>query len=414
MFIKETLPNGIRIVTEELKHVRSVSVGIWIGAGSRDESTSNNGIAHFIEHMLFKGTKNRTAKQIAEELDAVGGQLNAFTAKEYTCLYAKTLDEHFDVAVDILSDMFFNSVFDAEEIEKEKNVVIEEINMYEDAPDELIHDYFVSTIWGDHPLGRPVIGTKEVVADVTRQDILDFIQSNYRPNQIVIAVAGNVTHQKVVEKISPIFAVMSGAKADRVCTEPVASPQVVNRKKDTEQVHLCLGMPGLHLDHADMYVMHVMNGILGGGLSSRLFQHIREEKGLAYSVYSYHSAYKDAGLFSVYTGLTAKNLEQVLSLITYELNELKQGKLTDAEVTRAQAQLKGSLFLGLESASNRMSRLGKLELSLGKIITAEEAAEKINQVTLDDVRKLADKLFQADKAVVATIGPVNEKVVFSL
>ncbi|ADG82249.1 M16 family metallopeptidase [Thermincola potens] len=410
MYIKEQLPNGIRVVTEEIPHVRSVSIGLWVGVGSRDETDENSGIAHFIEHMMFKGTKNRSAKQIAEELDAIGGQLNAFTAKEYTCYYAKTLDEHFPKSLNLLADMFFNSLYDPQEIDKERNVIIEEINMYEDAPDELIHDLFASTLWNNHPLGRSIIGTREVVEKINRADIISFLKTFYTPDQLVIAVAGNVKHDRVMELITPLFDRMEGKSTARNYAKPVPVYQVATKKKDTEQVHLCIGVPGLPLDHEQIYSLYVLNSILGGGISSRLFQEIREERGLAYSVYSYHNSYKDAGLFSIYTGLSLKNIGPVVELITRELKQIKAGKVTEEEVFRAKEQLKGSLYLGLENVSNRMSRIGKSELCLGRIITPEEAVEKINRVGIKDVQLLAEQLFASDKMVLTSIGPMDHKI----
>ncbi|KNZ69322.1 peptidase M16 domain-containing protein [Thermincola ferriacetica] len=410
MYIKEQLPNGIRVVTEEIPHVRSVSIGLWVGVGSRDETDENSGIAHFIEHMMFKGTKNRSAKQIAEELDAIGGQLNAFTAKEYTCYYAKTLDEHFPKSLNLLADMFFNSLYDPQEIDKERNVIIEEINMYEDAPDELIHDLFASTLWNNHPLGRSIIGTREVVEKINRADIISFLKTFYTPDQLVIAVAGNVKHDRVMELITPLFDRMEGKSTARNYAKPVPVYQVATKKKDTEQVHLCIGVPGLPLDHEQIYSLYVLNSILGGGISSRLFQEIREERGLAYSVYSYHNSYKDAGLFSIYTGLSLKNIGPVVELISRELKQIKAGKVTEEEVFRAKEQLKGSLYLGLENVSNRMSRIGKSELCLGRIITPEEAVEKINRVGIKDVQLLAEQLFASDKMVLTSIGPMDHKI----
>lgn len=411
MYKKETLPNGVRIITEEIPHVRSVSIGLWVGAGSRDERPEINGMAHFIEHMMFKGTQSRTAKQIAEELDAVGGQLNAFTSKEYTCYYAKVLDEHLDVAIDLLADMFFNSLFQPEELEKEKNVIIEEIKMYEDAPDELVHDFFASTIWHDHALGRPIIGNIDIVRSITREQMLDFYKNFYVPGSLVIAVAGSIRHEAVVAKLAPLFSDFTGPAPARHYLSPVANARILGKQKETEQVHLCLGTPGLPLDHEKTYILHVLNSILGGGISSRLFQEIREERGLAYSVYSYHTSYRDAGLFSVYTGLSRENLDEVLELIAREIKNIKKQGASPEEVRRAKAQLKGSMFLGLENVSNRMSRLGKSELCLGRIILPEEAAEKIDRVTGEDVRKLAGELFVKENFTMAAIGPEQDVTV---
>lgn len=405
MHKKETLGNGVRIVTEEMPFVRSVSIGIWVGAGSRDEDETNNGVAHFIEHMMFKGTTRRSAKQIAETLDAVGGQLNAFTSKEYTCYYAKVLDEYLDIATDLLTDMFFNSAFKEEELEKEKNVIIEEIKMYEDAPDELVHDIFANTIWSGHALGRPVIGTAQIIQQMERQEILDFKDKLYLPESIVVAVAGNIRHEEVVGKLAPLFGALKKRPDSRKFFAPKAQSSVFLKKKDTEQVHLCVGTPGLPLDHEKTYVLHVMNSVLGGGLSSRLFQEIREERGLAYSVYTYHSSYRDAGLFSVYAGLSKLNLSKVVSLIGEELKSVRATGITQQELVRAKEQLKGSLYLGMENVSNRMSRLGKSELCLNRVVTVDEAVDKINAVSLDDVKELARQFFRSDNLVVSSIGP---------
>lgn len=406
---KETLPNGVRIITEEMPYVRSASIGIWVGAGSRDESESNNGIAHFIEHMLFKGTTARSAKDIAETLDAVGGQLNAFTSKEYTCYYAKVLDEHLDIAIDLLSDMFFNSTFKEEDIEKEKNVIIEEIKMYEDTPDELVHDLFANTLWSGHPLGRSVIGTAGIISQITRKDLVDFMEGYYRPDGVVVAVAGNIKHDEVIGKLAPIFSNNTSPRNERKYVAPTAGSRVYYRKKDTEQVHFCLGTPGLPLDHDDIYVLHVMNSVLGGGISSRLFQEIREERGLAYSIYTYHSSYRDAGLFSIYAGLSPGNLNDVISLITKEMKSLRVNGITKEELARTREQLKGSILLGLENVSSRMSRIGKSELCLNRVVSVEEAVERINRVTADDVRELAQQLFTGEKIVVSSIGPETEE-----
>ncbi|MHB9093363.1 MAG: M16 family metallopeptidase [Eubacteriales bacterium] len=409
MYKKEILPNGIRIVTEEMPYVRSVSIGIWVAAGSRDENETNSGVAHFIEHMMFKGTGKRSAKAIAETLDAVGGQLNAFTSKEYTCYYTKVLDEYLDISVDLLSDMFFNSVFDEDEIEKEKNVIIEEIKMYEDAPDELVHDIFANTMWSGHALGRPVIGAAEIIRQMGKKDIVSFKDNLYLPESIVVAVAGNIKHEDVISKLTPLFGGLKKKTAKRKYTAPQAQSSVSFKKKDIEQVHLCIGTPGLSLDHENIYVLHAMNSVLGGGLSSRLFQEIREERGLAYSVYTYHSSYRDAGLFSVYAGLSKKNLKRVVSLISKEMKSLRANGVTKKELVRAKEQLKGSLFLGLENVSNRMSRLGKSELCLNRVVTVEEAVERINAVTLDDVKDLAKRFFKSDNIVVSSIGPELEE-----
>lgn len=414
MYKKEVLPNGVRIVTEEMPYVRSISIGIWVAAGSRDETTKNNGVAHFIEHMLFKGTEKRSAKVIAETLDAVGGQLNAFTSKEYTCYYAKVLDEYFDISVDLLGDMFFNSSFKEDEIEKEKNVIIEEIKMYEDAPDELVHDFFANTMWSGHALGRPVIGTTENIINMTRQGLLDFRDKFYSPKSVVVAVAGNIKHEVVVEKLTSLFGNFHTKSRKRSYVAPKPHAKMFFKKKDTEQLHLCIGTPGLALDDEKSYVMHIMNSVLGGGLSSRLFQEIREERGLAYSVYSYHSSYRDAGLFSIYAGLSRKNLNKVISIIQKEMKSIRTRGITKKELVRAKQQLTGSMYLGLENVSNRMSRLGKSELCLNRVVTVDEAVERINAVNLDDVRDLAKRFFKSENIVVSSIGPDTDGKPFEI
>lgn len=410
MYHKHTLENGVRIISEEIPYVRSVAIGIWIDIGSRDEDEKNNGISHFIEHLMFKGTEKRNAKDIAESLDAVGGQLNAFTAKEYTCYYAKVLDEHFSLAVDVLSDMVLNSKFDEKDIDKEKKVVIEEIKMYEDTPDELVHDLLVNSIWSGHSLGRPILGTKDVINNMSRQQVCDFYQENYIPENIVIAVAGNIKHQEVIDRLSPIFSQIKGVKAKRSLNKPVFIKNVVSKEKDIEQVHLCIGTTGLPANDEQSYVKHVINSILGGGISSRLFQSIREERGLAYSVFSYTSSYQDAGLFAVYAGLSPKNIQEVIALIMNENKAFANGEISEYEINKAKEQLKGNLLLGLESVGGRMSRLGKSELTLGKIYTPDEIVERINQVNRDKAIELAHELFTEENYVITSISPKGTNV----
>lgn len=410
MYKKTELPNGVRILTEEIDHVRSVAIGLWVGAGSRDEREGYEGISHFIEHMFFKGTQNRTARELAESLEAVGGQLNAFTTKEYTCFYAKVLDEDMDLAIDVLSDMFFSSLFDEKEIEKEKKVVIEEIKMYEDSPDELIHDLFSEYVWNDHPLGKPILGTEESIRTLNRAKIIDYMNAHYAPDNLVIAVAGKINHENVLNKLSKSFGEFK--RGGRRVLEGTPSGQTIQRyvTKNTEQMHLILGVPGLGQDDEDIYPMHVINNVLGGGLSSRLFQEIREQRGMAYSVYSYHSTYVDTGLFAIYAGTSPSNTKEVVDCILAEINTMKKKGVTATELERTKAQIKGSLYLGLESVSSRMSRLGKTELTYNRILTPEEVVEKLEKVTLDDVLRVMKRLWQADKISLAMIGPQGHEV----
>jgi len=402
-----TLSNGIRVVLENIPYVKSVAVGIWVGAGSRFEKDEYNGISHFIEHLFFKGTEKRSAKDIAESLDAVGGQLNAFTTKEYTCYYAKVLDEHLGIALDVLSDMFFNSKFSEKDIQKEREVIIEEIKMYEDTPDEIIHDIFSQTIWEGHPLGNPVLGTEETISTFTRDDFLKFIDAYYVPENIVIALAGKVEMNKIIEDLERLFGKVKTKTTVKNPFPPVNHSLVQNIYRDVGQVQICLGSPGLPQDHPQIYPLYVLNSVLGGGLSSRLVQEIREERGLAYSVYSYHSSFSDAGLFTFYAGTRPENYEQVIHLIIKEAFDISRNGISEKELQKAKEQLKGNLYLGLESVGSRMTRIGKSLLSLNRLVTPEEVVTNIDKVTTDEVKELAKQLFQEDKFTITTIGPLK-------
>jgi len=405
MYQKVTLNNGINILTEELPHVRSVAVGFFVDVGSRDETEEISGVSHFIEHMMFKGTDKRSAKDIAEALDAVGGQLNAFTTKEFTCYYARVLDEHFDLAVDVLSDMVFNSKFDQQDIDRERNVIIEEIKMYEDTPDELVHDIFARSMWNGHALGRPIIGTADVISSITREQIIDYYHKYYDPSKLVIAVAGNIEHNRVVEKLQPLFEGKKSKHSDRKLILPKPHRSVVCRSKDTEQVHLCIGTPGLKLSDDNYYVLQVINTILGGGPSSRFFQEIREQRGLVYTVFSYHTSYHDAGLFCIYSGLSKENIDKVLELVLKQIWDIQNNGASKEELQRAKDQLKGNLYLSLENVSTRMSRLGKSQLYLGQVIPPEEIVNLVNKVQSEDIQALASEMLKPENFSLATIGP---------
>ncbi|MDS1029067.1 pitrilysin family protein [Bacillota bacterium LX-D] len=413
MYKKELLHNGVRIVTEEVSFVHSAVIGIWVKTGSRHEAEANNGVSHFIEHLLFKGTEKRTAKQIAEELEAVGGSINAFTTKEYTCFYAKVLAEHLDLAIDLLTDMLFNSKFAQEDIEKEKNVVLEEIKMYEDSPDELVHDLFAQSVWQGHPLGRPILGTTETVQRLSKADIQEYFKTHYIPQNTVVAVAGNIRHEVLVDKLKNIFSSWNSPMNSHSLSQPIPKTAVVCTKKDTEQVQICLGTPGLPQGHDDSYVLMVLNNILGGGLSSRLFQEIREERGLAYSIYSYCTNYFDSGLFTVYAGTSPNKAREVIGLILQEIAKVKQEGVTKEELNKTKEQIKGSLLLGVENVSNRMSRLGRTELCYQRVISAEEVIERTNAVTVEQIITLANELFKADRFSLTTIGPCVEDTYFT-
>jgi len=409
MFQKELLKNGIRIVTEEIPYVNSVSIGLWIKAGSRYESIENNGISHFIEHMLFKGTKKRSAKEIANSIDKIGGQLNAFTSKECTCLYAKVLDAHFDIALDVLADMFFNSNFDHEDIEKEKGVVLEEINMYEDSPEDLVHDLFSQTVWSGNSLGMPVLGTESSLGNLKREKILDYFNNNYIPQNIVISVVGNIKHTDAVKNVRDYFEKSKPGNREAIQTlTPNFEPEYMFKNKLTEQVHLCMGFVGVDIKSEAYYPMLILNNIFGGAMSSRLFQKIREDRGLAYSVFSYPSSFVDCGLFSIYAGSKPGNLKSVAELIMEEITILKEKGITEEELYDSKEQLKGSYILGLESTSGRMISIGKSELILKRVYTPAEILEKIDKVDIESTNKVINYIFDKRNMGAAVIGSMKK------
>lgn len=411
MYLKQQMKNGIRIVTEEIPYVNSVSVGIWVKVGSRNETIDVNGVSHFIEHMLFKGTQKRNAKEIANSIDKIGGQLNAFTSKESTCFYAKVLDSHFDIALDVLADMFLNSSFVKEEIEKEKGVIMEEINMYEDSPEDLVHDLFSQGVWSGNPLGMSILGTEESLNALNRDRIYDYFKTNYIPENIVISVVGNIKHEVVVEKAEKQFGHLTSSAKKLVNVEkPFFDPIRITRNKKTEQVHLCIGFEGVETDHESFYPLLTMNNIFGGAMSSRLFQNIREDKGLAYSVFSYPSSYQDCGLYSIYAGMKTTQLKTVTQLIMEEIHEIMAKGLTEEELYDSKEQMKGSYTLGLESTSGRMISIGKSELMNDRIYSPAEVLEKIDRVDMASVNKAIKTIFDLNRMGGAVIGAFDKKV----
>jgi predicted Zn-dependent peptidase len=406
MIKKYTCQNGLRIVLEEIPTVRSVAIGIWVGTGSRDESIKNNGISHFLEHMFFKGTKTRSAREIAEAFDSIGGQVNAFTSKEYTCYYAKVLDNHSQFALEILADMFFHSEFVEEELKKEKNVVFEEIKMYEDTPDDIVHDLLGKAIYEDHSLGYPILGTEETLETFNSETLHKYMHGMYTPERVVISVAGNVS-QSFIKQIEALFGSYQGGNQSGDTTKPTFHANQIVKKKDTEQAHLCLGFEGLAIGHTEIYDLIVLNNILGGSMSSRLFQEVREQRGLAYSVFSYHSSYKDTGMVTIYGGTGAKQLNQLFETIQMTLDVFKREGVTDREVHNCKEQLKGNLMLSLESTNSRMSRNGKNELLLGKHRSLDEVVEEIDRVTVENINQLASKIF-TDKYSTSLVSPDGE------
>ncbi len=409
MHQKTILPNGITVVTESIPYVKSISLGAWIKAGSRFETSVNQGISHFMEHMMFKGTARRTAKEIAETIDEVGGQINAFTAKEHTCYYLKMLDSHRELAVDVLSDMLLYSKLAALDIEREREVVKEEIHMYEDTPDDLVHDLHMEQVWPEHSLGRKILGTLQTVGDFDREKLCRYYESYYRPENIVVAAAGNLEHQRFAAEIEAAFAFGNLPPAlPRKDTPPEFKGGSSIHEKSIEQTHICLSTPGVPQASPDIYTLHILNNILGGGISSRLFQTIREEKGLAYSVYSYQTNYSDAGLFGIYAGTRPENAAEVLRLIRMIVADLRKNGISSLELVKAKEQLKGNLLLGLESSSSRMSRLGKLEMILRKYVTLEEVINKIDAVTIEGIKEMSEQLFKEGGVCLTVLGPKRE------
>lgn len=410
MYRKEVLPNGVRVVTEEVPHVQSTAIGVWVRTGSRHETPDIHGVSHFLEHLMFKGTARRTAREIAEELEAVGGILNAFTTKEFTCFYARVLAEHVGLAVDLLSDMLLHSRFAPEDIAREKNVILEEIRMYEDSPDELVHDLFASTLWDGHPLGRAILGSIDSVASLTREQIVDYYSRRYRAGNIVIAAAGKLHHEELLEKLAPFATEQLRGGELEAETRPVPRAETKVLVKDTEQTQICLGTSGLSQDDEEIYALNILNSIIGGGVSSRLFQEIRENRGLAYSVYSYHSAYVDSGLLAVYAGTHPANVKQVVGLILEELAKIKEQGVTEEELNRTKEQTRGNLLMSMENVSNRMSRLGKTELCFGRVITVEEVLEKAKLVDTRQVQQLAARMFNQGAFAFSAIGPAQVEI----
>ncbi|MEN8699510.1 M16 family metallopeptidase [Bacillus infantis] len=403
MIKKYTCQNGVRVVLENIPTVRSVAIGVWIGTGSRNEHPGNNGVSHFLEHMFFKGTKTRTAREIAESFDSIGGQVNAFTSKEYTCYYAKVLDTHSKFALDVLADMFFNSTFDGEELNKEKNVVLEEIKMYEDTPDDIVHDLLGKAIYESHPLGYPILGTEETLETFKGDTLREYMHETYTPENVVISIAGNIS-DSFIQEVEKLFGSYEAGKQERNEDKPVFHSNRVSRKKETEQAHLCLGYEGLPVGHKDMYSLILLNNILGGSMSSRLFQDVREQRGLAYSVFSYHSSFQDTGMVTLYGGTGAKQLDVLFETIQETLATLKRDGITEKELKNSKEQMKGSLMLSLESTNSRMSRNGKNELLLGRHRSLDEIVEQIDAVTETGVNEMANSVF-SDQFSVSLISP---------
>jgi predicted Zn-dependent peptidase len=405
--VRDVLDNGLRILTERMTHVRSVSIGVWLTRGSRHENADRSGIAHFVEHMLFKGTDSRTAEDIAQAIDSIGGQLDAFTAKEYASYYIKVLDEHLPLALDILSDIVLNPAFTAEDIEREKKVVLEEIKMVEDTPDDLVHEIFTQGFWEDHPLGRPILGTKETVESFNSELLREYFKGAYTPRNLIVSAVGNLEHARVRDLVAEKFGALKLSSAPASEEAPRVVPKILIRNKDLEQSHVCLGASSYPQNHDDRYSSYVLNTLLGGSMSSRLFQNVREKRGLAYAVFSGLSAYRDAGSFTIYAGCANEAVGEVIDLVVEELRNVKQAPVPEAELQRAKDHLKGSLMLSLENTASRMSHLARQEIYFDRQFGLDETLQGIEQVTVAEVQRVAADLFKNGSLSATVLGNVN-------
>lgn len=408
MYRKDTLSNGIRVVSETLPKTRSVSIGVWVKVGSRHEPPEWGGVSHFIEHLFFKGTEKRSAKDIAIEMDSIGGEMNAFTSQETTTYYVKVVDEHLPIAIDLLSDILIGSRFDRAEMDKERKVILEEIKSVEDTPDDYIHELFTGTVWPDNPLGRPILGTRDTIRSLKHENIITYIGSYYNPKEIVISVAGNFEHDRLVELLESSFGRLKRTGIPKNESSPRFSQDVVVRKKQLAQVQLCIGCKGLHYTHEDRFVVSALNTVLGNSMSSRLFQEVREQNALAYSIYSYVTAYRDTGLLTIYAGTDPANTLEVVRLVMKEIRKIRDEGITSAEETRVKNQIKGSLVLSLESSNSHMSRIARQEIYFGKYLSIDDIIRGVEKVTAGQVQRLANELFTRDSISLTVLGPLSK------
>lgn len=401
------LANGVRFVTERMPHVRSVSVGVWLSRGSRHEPAEHAGIAHFVEHMLFKGTARRTAEGIAQEVDSIGGQLDAFTSKEYAGYYMKVLDDHLPVAVDLLADLVSHPTFEPVDIVKEQKVVLEEIKMVEDTPDDLVHELFAEGFWPDHPLGRPILGLPASVSGLTQAALRRYFADTYVAPHLSVVATGNLDHDHLLDLLEQALVDVPREGVSEAIQAPVVAQTALVRRKDLEQSHVCLGMAALPQNHPDRYVSYALNTVLGGSMSSRLFQNVREKRGLAYAVFSGLSAYQDTGALSIYAGCANDSVAELIDVVVAELRLLRDTAIGEVELRRAKDHLKGSLMLNLESTSSRMSHLARQEIYRDSTDTLDEMLAAIERVSAEDIDRLAHQLFSSGSLGVTVLGNVN-------
>ena len=409
MFVKEYLENGIPVVMESFKNVRSVAIGVWVKVGSRYETPAMNGISHFLEHMFFKGTKKRSPKDIAVEIDSMGGDLNAFTSRENTAFYIKVLDEYLEKGVDLLSDIFVHSTFPEDELEKEKKIIKEEVKMVEDTPDDYIHDLFNQTIWGDEGLGQSILGRRETIASFTREDLIRHISKYYGTKDIIISCAGKFQPAKLMGLLRERFGGLRRGSEPRKGPPPEFKSDVKVYTKDISEAHICIGVPSVSQTSEDRYALFVLNTLLGGGVSSRLFQEIRENRGLAYSVYSYTSMYIDTGLWGVYAGVSKKRIREVAELIIHEMLSLKD-TLTEEELDKAKRHLKGNMILGLESTNSRMNNIARQEINFGRYISPDEISKAVEMVSMKQLKELSERLLMKKALSITAYGPLQKDV----
>ena len=405
---RTVLPNGLIVLTERMDHLRSVAMGVWIKSGSRCETAEINGISHFVEHMLFKGTRSRSALHIAREMDSIGGNLDAFTGKETICFNVKSLSDHVPIALDVLADLVLNPTFASTEIERERSVILEEIKIDEDNPDVLVHELFTQNFWKDHPLGKPILGTTKTVGRLDQQKLFDYHTGRFRGGNMVFSAAGNLEHDQFIEVVTEKFAALvSGEPAYEVQTPQASARILLQNKKALEQVQLCMGVPSPSITDENRYATLILNTILGGGMSSRLFQTVREERGMAYAIYSDLSPYSDTGSLCVYAGTSAANALEVIDLVLAEFRNLKEIPLSDEELTRAKDQLKGNILMGLESSNSRMANLARQEMYFHQFFSADEIIARIDKVTVEQVQAMAQRLFVPDRIAITLLGRLN-------